>query len=115
MDRLFYSTSCAGKAEIFKYKPAAGIISARRAGTTVTYDQLNKYFGISEMPIISSRYWNMVHGSKKEEVEKDEEGLQSMRILARNMAYFLKCFEAGKKQNIPLPKQEKTIFTNFIH
>lgn len=112
MDRVFYSGTFQG---IFKYKPAASIVSARRAGTTTTYDQLNKYFGISEMPIISSRYWNMVHGSKPDDVLKDEEGIQTMRILARNMSYFLKCIEAGQEKNIKLPKQEeKIILTNFI-
>ena len=115
MDRAFYSASCSGNKDTFRYKPAATIISARRAGTTATYDQLNKYFGITEMPIISSRYWNMVHGTNPEEVIQDKEGMQVMRILARNMAYYLKCIEAGKKSGIELPKQEKTIFTSFIH
>jgi len=114
MDRAFYSASQAGKADVFLYKPAATVISARRAGTTATYDQLNKYFGITQMPIISSRYWNMVHGATPEDVKKDEEGMQIMRILGRNMAYYLKCIEAGKEKGIPLPKQETTQFTNFI-
>ena len=114
MDRAFYSASCSGHADYFKFKPAATVISARRAGTTATYDQLNKYFGINQMPIISSRYWNMVHGAKSEDVLKDEEGIQIMRILGRNMAYFLKCIEAGRKNNVELPKQEETTFTNFI-
>lgn len=114
MDRVFYSVSQAGKAKLFTYKPAATVISARRAGTTATYDQLNKYFGISQMPIISSRYWNMVHGSTPSDVVKDEEGMQSMRILGRNMAYYLKCIEAGRKMGVELPKQEETVFTNFI-
>ena len=90
------------------------VISARIAGTTATYDQLNKYFGISQMPIISSRYWNMVHGNTPDEVRKDEEGMQTMRILGRNMAYYLKCIEAGKKNGVELPKQEEVHFTNFI-
>ncbi len=115
MDRAFYSASQAGKPDIYLYKPAATVISARRAGTTATYDQLNKYFGISQMPIISSRYWNMVHGRTPQDVKKDEEGMQSMRILARNMAYYLKCIQAGKEKGIKLPKQEQTIFTNFIN
>ena len=114
MDRAFYSASCSGKAKVFQYKPAATVISARRAGTTATYDQLNKYFGITQMPIISSRYWNMVHGATPEDVVKDEEGMQAMRILGRNMAYYLKCIEAGREKGIELPKQEETIFTNFI-
>ena len=114
MDRVFYSAGSSGNAKIFRYKPAAAICSARRAGTTSTYDQLNKYFGINNMPIISSRYWNMVHGSTPEDVKKDEEGMQIMRILGRNMAYFLKCIDAGKKAGVELPKTEKTIFTNYI-
>lgn len=114
MDRVFYSAMGAKRSECFMYKPASGIMVARRAGTTATYDQMNKYFGINQMPIISSRYWNMTHGRNSDDVEKDEEGLQTMRILARNMAYFLKCIEAGKEKGIELPKKEKTIFTNFI-
>lgn len=110
MDRVFYS-----KGSIFLYKPAATVISARRAGTTATFDQLNKYFGITQMPIISSRYWNMVHGQTPEDVKKDIEGMQIMRILGRNMAYYLKCIEAGKEKGISLPRQEENIsFTNFI-
>ena len=114
MDRVFYSASQAGKEDRFLFKPAAAVISARRAGTTATYDQLNKYFGINQMPIISSRYWNMVHGSTPDDVRKDEEGMQIMRILGRNMAYYLKCIEAGKEKGIELPKQEKINFTSFI-
>ena len=114
MDRVFYSASSSGKQDIFLFKPAATVISARRAGTTATYDQLNKYFGITQMPIISSRYWNMVHGGTQEEVKKDEEGMQIMRILGRNMAYYLKCIEAGKEKGIKQPEQEKVNFTNFI-
>ncbi len=114
MDRVFYSASQAGKIDRFLFKPAATVISARRAGTTATYDQLNKYFGITQMPIISSRYWNMVHGGTPEEVKKDEEGMQTMRILGRNMAYFLHCIEAGKEKGIQQPEQEKVHFTNFI-
>ena len=110
MDRLFYSAS----SDIFRLKPAATIVSARRAGTTSTMDQLNKYFSINQMPIISSRYWNMVHGNNPEEVKQDEEGMQIMRILGRNMAYHLKCQEAGKKAGINMPEKEKTKLTNFI-
>lgn len=114
MDRVFYSPFQAGKGNIFLYKPVASVISARRAGTTATYDGLNKYYGITQMPIISSRYWNMVHGQTPDDVRKDEEGMQIMRILGRNMAYFLKCVEAGKKAGISMPKQEQITFTNFI-
>ena len=114
MDRVFYSASNGGKIDRFLFKPAATVISARRAGTTATYDQLNKYFGITQMPIISSRYWNMVHGATPEDVRKDEEGMQIMRILGKNMAYYLKCIEAGKEKGINPPEQEKVNFTNFI-
>lgn len=113
MDRAFYTDLLAGR-QSFYLKPAAAVVSARRAGTTVTFDQLNKYFTISEMPVISSRYWNMVHGSVPEDVKKDLEGLQTMRILGKNMAWFLKCKEAGMKAGVPLPIREKITFTNFI-
>jgi len=110
MDRLFYSE---GKKTFFM-KPAAAITSARRAGTTATMDQLNKYFSISQMPIVSSRYWNMVHGSTPEQVEEDKEGLWTMRVLARNMAYLLKCQQAARAAGIELPRQETGEYTNFV-
>ena len=113
MDRAFFSNMCAGK-NAFYLKPAACVVSARRGGTTATFDQLNKYFTISQMPVISSRYWNMVHGQTPDEVQKDLEGLQTMRILGRNMAWFLKCKEAGLKAGVPFPKQEPGVMTNFI-
>jgi multimeric flavodoxin WrbA len=114
MDRLFYSEAYGNGNKAFYLKPGAAVISARRAGTTATFDQINKYFTISEMPIISSRYWNMVHGAKPEEVLKDEEGLYTMRVLARNMAFFLKCKKAGIEAGIALPIRETPVFTNFI-
>lgn len=113
MDRVFYSTACA-KNNCFKFKPVASVVCARRAGTTATYDQINKYFGITQMPIISTRYWNMAFGRKAEDVVQDEEGMQTLRILARNMAYYLKCIEAGKEKGIVPPQEEKVAFTNFI-
>lgn len=114
MDRAFFSEILGNGNKAFYLKPAAAVVSARRAGTTAAFDQLNKYFTIQEMPVISSRYWNMVHGTKPEDVHKDEEGLYNMRVLARNMAYFLKCKEAGNKAGVPLPEQEQPVFTNFI-
>jgi len=113
MDRAFYTDRCSGKQSLY-FKPAAAVVSARRAGTTATLDQLNKYFSISEMPVISSRYWNMVHGATPDDVKKDLEGLQIMRVLARNMAWFLKCKEAGMKAGVQFPVKEETIYTNFI-
>ena len=114
LDRAFFAAFSSGRKEVFKHKPAAAIASARRAGTTAALDQLNKYMTISEMPIISGRYWNMVHGASAEQVKQDLEGMQNMRILARNMAWFLKLKEAGEKAGVPMPKQEETVFTNFI-
>lgn len=113
LDRVFYADFCAGRNN-FYLKPAAAIMSARRAGTTATWDQMNKYFGLMQMPIITSRYWNMVHGAKPEDVQKDLEGMQVMRILGKNMAWFLKCKEAGEKAGVPLPEPEQISFTNFI-
>ncbi len=113
MDRVFYSDGVGGQ-NSFYLKPAAAVVSARRAGTTATFDQMNKYFTLSQMPVISSQYWNMVHGATPEDVTKDLEGLQTMRTLGRNMAWFLKCKEAGLKAGVQLPKREERIFTNFI-
>lgn len=109
MDRLFYASR--GR---FAYKPAAAVASARRGGTTATFDQLNKYFTISNMPVVSSQYWNMVHGSTPDQVRQDLEGMQTMRTLGNNMAWLLKCIEAGKAAGVPLPQKEERIFTNFI-
>lgn len=113
LDRAFYADLCGGR-KSFYLKPAACVISARRAGTTATYDQINKYFGLLQMPIISSQYWNMVHGSTPEEVKQDLEGLQIMRTLARNMAFFIKCKDAGLQNGVEMPIRENGIFTNFI-
>ncbi len=114
MDRAFFTAFMSGRGEVFTHKPAAAVASARRSGTTATLDQLNKYFTISEMPVISGRYWNMVHGHTPDEVRQDLEGMQNMRILARNMAWHLKCLEAAHQAGVPMPKQEKIVFTNFI-
>lgn len=109
MDRIFYSGSNA-----FAYKPAAAVVSARRGGTTASLDVIMKHFMINKMPVISSSYWNMVHGNKPEQVENDLEGLQTMRMLGQNMAWILKCIEAGKNNGISVPVPEEKIWTNFI-
>ncbi|MCH3909055.1 MAG: flavodoxin family protein [Bacilli bacterium] len=109
MDRLFYSNG-----KYLKGKLGAAVISSRRGGSTSVFDEMNKYFTISEMPIVSSCYWNEVHGHNKEEVEKDEEGLLTMRVLGRNMAYLLKCIEAGTKAGVKKPAKEKRVYTNFV-
>ena len=112
MDRVFYA-DLNGGGDRFRLKPAAVVISARRAGTTATWDQVNKYFGLMQMPIITSRYWNMMHGTTPQEVMQDREGLATLRTLGHNMAYFLKCKEVGSKL-VPLPPEEPWEMTNFI-
>ena len=109
MDRAFY-----GKKEFFRNKPGAAIVSLRRGGATASVDQLNKYFSISCMPIVSSQYWNMVHGNTPDEVRQDLEGMQTMRTLGHNMAWLLKSIDAGKKAGLKLPVQETPTATNFI-
>lgn len=111
LDRLFYSD---GAKNSFYLKPGAAVVCARRGGNTSTFDQINKYFTISQMPVISSQYWNMVHGNTPEEVLQDDEGLQTMRTLGRNMAFFLKCKAAGLASGVALPTQEPFMGTNFI-
>ena len=106
LDELFNRVS--GKVRL---KPAAAVVSCRRGGASATFDQLNKYFTISEMIVVSSSYWNQVHGNTPDEVRKDEEGMQTMRTLGRNMAYTVKAF---RKAGLPLPETEKKIKTNFI-
>ncbi len=109
MDRVFY-----GRRNLFSNKLGTAVVSCRRGGASTAFDEINKYFGISNMPIVSSQYWNMVHGNKPEEVLKDEEGIQTMRTLGNNMAWLLKSIEAGRKAGIKLPKNEPIISTNFI-
>ena len=109
MDRLFFS---AGR--YLEYKPAATIVSCRRGGATETFAQLNMYYTINNMPVVSSQYWNQVHGLTPADVEQDLEGLQTMRTLASNMAWLLKCIDSGKQNNINRPIKEEAIATNFI-
>ena len=109
LDRAFYAGKYA-----FAGKPGAAVVSARRGGTASSFDVINKYFGISSMPVVSSTYWNMVYGNTPDEVRRDEEGMQTMRNLGRNMAYLLRCIEAGKAAGIESPAQEGAFKTNFI-
>lgn len=108
MDRAFYSCG-----KNFAFKPAAAVLSARRAGNTASFDVINKYFTINSMPVVSSSYWNHVHGSKAEDVQEDKEGLMTMYNIGKNMAWLLKCLELGRNNGIPVPNNEK-IFTNFV-
>ena len=109
LDRAFYSSS-----DVFAFKPGAAVAVARRGGTSASFDVLNKYFGISRMPVVGATYWNLVHGAAPGEAAEDAEGLQTMRNLARNMAYLLKCQEAGRQAGVPLPETERGNRTNFI-
>ena len=109
LDRCFFAGS-----DVFAYKPGAAIVSCRRGGATAALDQLNKYFTIQEMPVVSSRYWNMVHGANPEQIKQDLEGMQVMRVLGNNMAFFLHCKNVALKMGISMPKQEPMVFTNFI-
>ena len=109
LDRLFFSTPFSKAMKV-----GAAVVSARRAGTTATLDQLNKYFTLSEMPIASSRYWNMVHGNTPDEVMQDLEGMQVMRVLGRNMAFLIKAIAAQRKATGLPPQEPQRIGTNFI-
>lgn len=109
LDRMF--TAIPDK---LAYKPAACVVSCRRGGASAAFDELNKYFTINRMPVVSSQYWNSVHGSSAQEVLRDEEGLQIMRVLGRNMAWLLHCIEAGRKAGVPMPQQEEHLWTSFI-
>lgn len=108
LDRVFYQ-----KADPYAFKPAAAIVSSRRGGTSAAFDRLNKYFTFAQMPIVSSHYWNQVHGNTAEELKQDVEGLQIMRILGRNMAWLLKCIDAAKGR-VPYPDLEKRTKMSFI-
>mgnify|MGYP002984006815 FL=1 len=109
MDRAFYS----GGSKMTG-KPAAAVVSCRRGGASAAFDQINKYFTINCMPVVSSQYWNQVHGNTPEEVKQDLEGMQTMRTLGNNMAWLLKCIEAGKAAGVSFPEREPAQKTNFI-
>ena len=109
MDRLFYAY---GKKMVGK--PGAAVVSCRRGGASVAYDRINRYFGIQRMPIVTSSYWNQVHGSTPEEVEQDLEGLRTMRVLGREMARLLKAIDLAKREGIYSVEEEEPVYTNFI-
>lgn len=109
LDRMFYAYS-----KNFADKPGAAVVSCRRGGASAAFDQLNKYFTIANMPVVSSQYWSMVHGNTPDEVMQDIEGVQTMRVLGKNMAWLLKCIEAGNAAGIEKPQREPKINTNYI-
>ncbi len=109
MDRLFY-----GRGNLFAGKPTAAVVSCRRGGASAAFDQMNKYFTMSNMMVVGSPYWNQVHGNTPAEVLRDEEGMQTMRTLGRNMAWLMKCIDAGRQAGINFPEFEPIVRTNFI-
>lgn len=111
LDRVFYVNF---STRVLDYKPAAIVVTCRRSGGTAALDQLSKYFTMSNMPLVSSRYWNVIHGNKPEEIRQDLEGMQVLHTLGNNMAWLLKCIKAGKAAGIDRPEKEKLILTNFI-
>ncbi|MBR2029921.1 MAG: flavodoxin family protein [Clostridia bacterium] len=109
LDRLFFSAGSK-----MQCKPGCAVVSCRRAGASASLDRINKYFTINNMPVVSSSYWNMVHGSEAEDVLQDAEGLHTMRTLAQNMAWLIKCINAGKQAGIDKPEYQEKEWTNFI-
>lgn len=109
LDRLFYCSE-----DRMAGKLAASVVSCRRGGASAAFDRLNKYFGISNMHIVGSQYWNQVHGFTPDDVRRDQEGLQTMRTLAQNMAWLLKSIEAGREKGVSLPRYEERLRTHFI-
>lgn len=108
LDRMFF-----GKSAGYAYKPGAAVVNCRRGGASAAFDRLNKYFNISNMPVVPSQYWNATHGLTPDEVRQDLEGMQIMRTLGRNMAWLLKCIEAAKG-TVPYPEKEPRVVTNFV-
>lgn len=109
LDRLFYSSS-----DVLEGKLGASVVSCRRGGASASFEQLNQYFTIKKMHVVSSQYWNSVHGNTPEEVKQDKEGLQTMRVIGQNMAWLLKCIENGKNKGLQSPEYEPKLKTNFI-
>ena len=114
LDRVFFSSMWGTGAAAFRHKPAASIVVARRAGTSASYDVMNKYFGISNMIAVGSTYWNEFHALSQEDVPQDGEGVQTLENLARNMAWLMKCLKAGRDAGIPMPEIREEVLTNFV-
>ncbi len=114
LDRAFYANAVDEVYDAFKFKPGAAVAVVRRAGTTSALDDLNKYFGIAQMPVAGSTYWNLAYGLEADEAQQDQEGMQTMRNLARNMAWMMQCFKAGKDAGIAYPATTSPYATNFV-
>ena len=114
LDRVFFSSMMGNRYAAFRHKPVASIVVARRAGTSASFDVLNKYAGISQMITVGSTYWNEFHALTKDDVPGDPEGLQTLRNLARNMVYLMKCLKAGRDAGINAPANETEVLTNFV-
>ena len=114
LDRVFFSSMRKDRYAAFRHKPVASIVVARRAGTSASFDVMNKYAGISNMITVGSTYWNEFHALTKEDVPEDPEGTQILRNLSRNMTYLMKCIKAGRDAGILPPMLEQDVFTNFV-
>ena len=114
LDRVFFSSRMADGYAAFRHKPGATIVVARRAGTSASYDVMNKYFGIAQMLNVGSTYWNEFHALTKDDVTEDGEGVQTLRNLARNMAWLMKCIKAGRDVGLTPPVADESVFTNFV-
>ena len=114
LDRLFFSTMNADRYASLRHKPCASIVVARRAGTSASFDVLNKYATISQMIVVGSTYWNEFHALTKKDVPEDGEGVQTLQNLARNMSYVMKCLKAGRDAGILPPTAKEEVFTNFV-
>ena len=114
LDRMFFSAMMGNRYASFRHKPVASIVVARRAGTSASFDVLNKYAGISQMITVGSTYWNEFHALTKDDVPGDPEGLQTLRNLARNMVYVMRCLKAGRDAGIREPENESAVLTNFV-
>ena len=114
LDRLFFSSRLANGYSALRHKPAAAIVVARRAGTSASYDVMNKYFGIAQMLNVGSTYWNEFHALTKDDVPEDGEGVQTLRNLARNMTWLMKCLKAGRDAGLTPPTADESVFTNFV-
>ena len=114
LDRVFFSSMMGNRYASFRHKPVASIVVARRAGTSASFDVLNKYAGISQMITVGSTYWNEFHALKKDDVPQDGEGVQTLQNLARNMVWVMKCIKAGRDAGIAPPVADESVFTNFV-
>ena len=114
LDRVFFSSRLKDGYAAFRHKPCASIVVARRSGTTASFDVMNKYYGLAQMLMVGSTYWNVFHALAKDDVPHDADGLQTLRNLANNIVYAMRCIQAGREAGIAPPVAKEEAFTNFI-